>query len=133
MNDLTLSTEGGRPVWMSSLDAQGWRRWLWALLVMALIVPARAGVAQATIARTPVMQRAFDFVKQRMRNADGGVFTNYLDTSFEDEVYVYGHNVTSEHMGLMLLASVVMDDRTAFDESFRYVAERMISAGPVSP
>lgn len=112
---------------MSSLNAQALRRLLW-LSVLTVLVPTGAGLAQETSAPTPVMQRAFDFVKKRMRNPDGGVYTNYLDTSFEDEVYVYGHNVTSEHMGLMLLASVAMDDRTAFDESFRYVSDRMISA-----
>lgn len=81
-----------------------------------------------SVALTPVMTRAFDFVKKRMRNADGGVYTNFLDVEEDaDEVYVYGHHVTSEHMGLMLLASVAMDDARAFEESFRFVSTRMIS------
>jgi hypothetical protein len=109
----------------SSFELPGFRRWLW-LLVLASLIPARESAAQQTT--TPVMSRAFDFVKKRMRNPDGGVFTNYLDTGFEDEVYVYGHNVTSEHMGLMLLVSAAMDARTAFEESYRYVSGRMISA-----
>ncbi|MET0340137.1 MAG: endo alpha-1,4 polygalactosaminidase [Polyangiales bacterium] len=86
------------------------------------------GVQARPAAPTTIMTRAFDFVKTRMRNPLGGVYTNLLDNENDEDVYVYGHHVTSEHMGLMLLASAALDDPQAFEESFRFVAERMVSA-----
>lgn len=79
-------------------------------------------------APTATMTRAFDFVKTKMRNPYGGVYTNLLDNDNEEDVYVYGHHVTSEHMGLMLLASAAMNDERAFEDSFDFVSRRMVSA-----
>ena len=74
-----------------------------------------------------VAQDAFAFVRDKMRTPDGGVFTNFVDRDDPDPVYLYGHHQTAEHMGLILWVSAAIQDHKTFEESYQYVAKRLIS------
>jgi len=73
------------------------------------------------------------FVRNSMRNSSlaepnrFGVHTNLLDNNNSTAVYTNGHNVTAEHMGLLLRTSACMGDEAAYDEAYRYVNELMYS------
>jgi len=90
-------------------------------------VPFAFTVTPPGITPTRVMADAFAFVRDKMRNSEGGVYTELVDRENPDLVYAYGHNVTSEHMGLMLWVSAAMLDHKTFEESFQYVSRKMIS------
>jgi hypothetical protein len=62
-----------------------------------------------------------------MRNAEGGVYTELVDRPDPDEVYLYGHHVTSEHMGLLLWVAAAMHDQKTFEEAYQFVAQKKIS------
>lgn len=78
-------------------------------------------------------EAAWAFIKNRMRDPkledpyNYGVFTNLADTNTSSEQYAYGHNVTSEHMGLTLLCAAAMGDRETFNGAARYVRDVMRS------
>lgn len=74
-----------------------------------------------------------DFILDKMRNSTlpepnrFGVHTNYIDNFESTEIYTGGHNVTGEHMGLLLRTSACMNDQDAFNEAYRYASEVMYS------
>jgi hypothetical protein len=74
-----------------------------------------------------VMIDAYTFMRDRMRNPEGGVYTEFVDRADPDLVYLYGHHVTAEHMGLMLWVAAAMLDHKTFEESYQFVAQKMIS------
>ena len=74
------------------------------------------------------------FVLDHMRNSTAaepnkfGVYTNLIhDETASTEIYTGGHNVTAEHMGLLLRSSACMNDQAAYEEAYRYVNEIMFS------
>jgi hypothetical protein len=85
----------------------------------------------------PTLKSAADaswaFVKSKMRDPSFpdphgfGVFSNQADVTVNTEQYAYGHNVTSENVGLMLLAAAARGDRDTFDGTARYVRDVMRS------
>ena len=85
--------------------------------------PAHAEAAESGLA----------FVLANMRNGAlpepnrFGVHTNLLDNEDSTEIYTNGHNVTGEHMGLLLRTSACMGNQTAFEEAYRYAGELMQS------
>ncbi len=76
---------------------------------------------------TPEMRRAYDFVTKRMRNSEGAVYTSFKDIDSSNSVYVDGHHITSEHMGLLLLVSAAVNDRRIYDQTFTYINSRLVS------
>ena len=82
--------------------------------------------------RKVVAESGLNFIKNSMRGlslkapASYGIFTNYIDDDSSTDIYAHGHNVTAEHMGLMLRASACMGDETAYKQSYQYVEEVMI-------
>ncbi len=74
-----------------------------------------------------------DFVLNTMRNSAleepnrFGVYTNLIDNEASTEIYTNGHNVTGEHMGLLLRTSACMGDESAFNEAYRYANELLYS------
>jgi hypothetical protein len=84
-------------------------------------------VIPSDIEMSPAIKNAFNFIKDKMRNSEGGVYSNYKDSNEPDPVYLYGHNVTSEQMGLMLWVSAALLDHAAFEKSYQYVKSKMIS------
>ncbi len=89
------------------------------------VIPPDIEVSSAL--QNSAIQNAFNFIKEKMRNSEGGVYSNYKDSNDPDPVYLYGHNVTSEQMGLMLWVSAALLDHAAFEKSFQYVKSKMIS------
>jgi hypothetical protein len=79
------------------------------------------------IEMSPAIENAFNFIKDKMRNPEGGIHSNYKDNDDPDPVYLYGHHVTSEQMGLMLWVSAALLDHAAFEKSFQFVKSKMIS------
>lgn len=61
-----------------------------------------------------------NFLDKNMRNADGGIYTNYLDSGKEPPS---GHDVLSESMGLLMEYAVIAEDRELFDGAYTYVKE----------
>ena len=84
-------------------------------------------------ARAKAVQAAWDFVKKNLRDPSlpdpngFGVFTNQVDVTIDTDQYAYGHNVTSEHVGLMLLAAAALGEKDTFDGTARYVRDVMRS------
>ena len=80
-------------------------------------------------------QSGLNFIKNKMRHSNKqpplsyGIYTNFINDGGLTEIYAHGHHVTAEHMGLMLRASACMGDKTAYEQSYRYVDEVM--ADPV--
>lgn len=66
------------------------------------------------------------FLKNNMRNADGGLYTRYLDIGSASPK---GHDVLSESMGLLMECAVLLNDRQLFDESLAYVTNHMRKSG----
>lgn len=62
------------------------------------------------------------FLKNHMRNEDGGLFTCYRDNGGASPT---GHDVLSESMGLLMECAVLLNDRELFDESFSYLSKEM--------
>lgn len=62
------------------------------------------------------------FLKNNMRNADGGLYTCYRDAGGASPK---GHDVLSESMGLLMECAVLLKDRQLFDESLNYVTNYM--------
>ncbi len=86
--------------------------------------PAHAEAAESGLA----------FVMDHMRNSAApepnrfGVYTNLLhDETASNEIYTGGHNMTAEHMGLLLRSSACMNDQAAYEEAYRFVREVMYS------
>ena len=85
--------------------------------------PAHAEAAQSGLA----------FILTNMRNNSAqepnrfGVYTNLIDNEDSTEIYTNGHNVTGEHMGLLLRTSACMGDESTFNEAYRYASEMMQS------
>ena len=85
--------------------------------------PAHATAAQSGLA----------FVLNSMRNSTlpepnrFGVHTNLIDNNDSTAIYTNGHNVTGEHMGLLLRTSACMGNESAYNEAYRYVSELMQS------
>jgi hypothetical protein len=84
-------------------------------------------------AHAEAAQSGLAFVLNRMRNASlpapnrYGVHTNLLDNEDSTEIYTNGHNVTGEHMGLLLRTSACMGDEAAFNEAYEYASQLMYS------
>ncbi len=79
---------------------------------------------------TKPMLDGLAFVKDKLRSAWGGVFTNYVDrvdTPGATEVYPYGHHQTAEHLGLMLWVTAGMLDHDAFEQAYGFLDKRMLS------
>ncbi len=78
-------------------------------------------------------QSGLAFVLNNMRNGSlptpnrFGVHTNLIDNEDSTEIYTNGHNVTGEHMGLLLRTSACLGDQSAFDEAYQYASELMYS------
>lgn len=66
------------------------------------------------------------FLKNNMRNSDGGLFTAYRESQGTSPK---GHDVLSESMGLLMECAVLLDDQGLFDESFAYVSQKMNRGG----
>lgn len=69
------------------------------------------------------------FLKDKMRNEDGGLFTCYRDNGGGAPS---GHDVLSESMGLLMECAVLLNDRQLFDESLDYVTKHMQRSGVYS-
>ena len=74
------------------------------------------------------------FVLDHMRNSAApepynfGVYTNLLhDETASNEIYTGGHNMTAEHMGLLLRSSACMNDQAAYEEAYSFVRDVMYS------
>src|SRR5712692_5000922 len=89
--------------------------------------PMRFTVTPPELQPSRVAVDAFAFMRDKMRNPEGGVYTNFIDRDDPDPVYLYGHHQTAEHMGLMLWVSAAIQDHKAFEESYQYVARKLIS------
>ncbi len=100
----------------------------------AVDAPDYAGPQFEDPAHAQAAQNGLAFVLDHMRNSAApepnkfGVFTNLLhDETASNEIYTGGHNVTAEHMGLLLRSSACMNDQATYEEAFRYVNEIMYS------
>lgn len=69
------------------------------------------------------------FLKNEMRNEDGGLFTCYREAGGAAPA---GHDVLSESMGLLMECGVLLNDRQLFDESLDYVTSKMQRGGVYS-
>ncbi len=84
-------------------------------------------------AHAEAAQSGLAFVLNQMRNSSlpepnrFGVHTNLLDNDQSTEIYTGGHNVTTEHMGLLLRTSACMGDQNTFDEAYRYARDMLQS------
>jgi hypothetical protein len=84
-------------------------------------------------AHAEAAQSGLAFVLNSMRNSAlaapnrFGVHTNLLDNEDSTEIYTNGHNVTGEHMGLLLRTSACMGDEAAFNEAYEYASQLMYS------
>ncbi len=96
-------------------------------------LPTYAGPQFDDPAHAEAAQSGLDFVLNSMRNSSlaepnrFGVYTNLVDNNQSTEIYTNGHNVTGEHMGLLMRTSACMGDQTAFNEVYRYASELMYS------
>jgi len=66
----------------------------------------------------------FQFLLEKMINADGGVRTNYLNKDFDAEL-ASGAQVLSESMGLWMLYAVKAGDQALFDRSLGFVESKL--------
>lgn len=66
------------------------------------------------------------FLKDNMRNDDGGLFLSYRDSTAASPK---GHDVLSESMGLLMRCAVQLNDRELFDQSWNYVNSTMSRSG----
>ncbi|NNE06964.1 MAG: hypothetical protein HKN20_00245, partial [Gemmatimonadetes bacterium] len=96
------------------------------------VLSSRRGEVPSWLAEP--IESAMTFVKESMRNASlpepwrFGVHTNLAHyAKREDDTYVYGDYVTTEHMGLALRAAALTGDHALFAESERFVREVMCS------
>jgi hypothetical protein len=62
-----------------------------------------------------------------MRNPAGGVYSNFKDSDSSDPVYLYGHHVTAEHVGLLLWVSAALLEHKTFEETYQYLVKTMVS------
>jgi hypothetical protein len=96
-----------------------------------------AGVYQETANppesdKTPRREElCFRFFDENMLLEDGGVRTNYLDKTENDELAT-GAQVLSESMGLWMLYAVETKNQPAFDRSFAFVKARLDTKGILS-
>ncbi len=92
-----------------------------------------AGPQFEDAAHAEAAQSGLAFILNRMRNSSlpepnrFGVHTNLLDNDQSTEIYTGGHNVTTEHMGLLLRTSACMGDQNTFNEGFRYARDMLQS------
>lgn len=73
----------------------------------------------------------FQFICENMLQADGGVRTNYLDKSKNDELAT-GAQVLSESMGLWMLYAAETKNQPMFDLSLAFVKSRLDTGGILS-
>ncbi|MGM9603561.1 MAG: glycosyl hydrolase family 8 [Faecousia sp.] len=67
-----------------------------------------------------------DFLKNRMRNEQGGLYLSYRESAAASPK---GHDVLSESMGLLMRCAVKLNDRELFDQSWNYVSGMMRRSG----
>ena len=87
-------------------------------------------VVAPSISLTAPMKLGYDFIKQKMSSASGGVYTNHkdrVDPSDIDLVYPFGHHQTAEHMGLLLWTSAALVDHATFERSYQFLVHKMVS------
>ncbi|MEW8957194.1 glycosyl hydrolase family 8 [Clostridium sp.] len=73
-----------------------------------------------------------NFIVNNLTNEDGGILTNYLDASSEDEI-TKGHAVLSESQGLMMVYSSYIKNEEMFNTYYKYVKDNMyLSNGLIS-
>lgn len=73
----------------------------------------------------------FRFICENLLQADGGVRTNFLDKSKNDELAT-GAQVLSESMGLWMLYAAETKNKTLFDRSLAYVKSQLDTEGILS-
>lgn len=66
-----------------------------------------------------------NFIKNKLLNENGGIYTNYLDSKNEKDI-TKGHAVLSESQGIMLLYDVQKDNKEEFDYILNYVKQNML-------
>lgn len=67
-----------------------------------------------------------DFLKNQMRNEEGGLFLSYRESTAASPK---GHDVLSESMGLLMRCAVQLNDRELFDQSWNYASGVMRRSG----
>jgi hypothetical protein len=96
-------------------------------------LPLRFTVLAPDLVPTTEMNAAWAFMRDRMRHPAGSLVAHGVFTSLKDKeqpgnlIYLEGHHVTSEHMGLMLWVAAAILDHKTFEESYRFIVERMVS------
>ena len=95
--------------------------------------PQRFTVIAPDIVPTSEMNAAWAFMRDRMRHPKGSLAADGVYTSLKDKdqpgnlVYLEGHHVTSEHVGLMAWVAAALLDHKTFEETYRFIVERMLS------
>lgn len=95
--------------------------------------PLSFTVVAPDIVPTNEMSAAWTFMRSRMRHPKGSLVADGVYTSLKDKdqpgnlVYLEGHHVTSEHIGLMLWVAAALLDHKTFEETYRFIVDRMLS------
>ena len=98
--------------------------------------PLTAGSLETAVPAEPENMQwreelCFRFILENLLQADGGVRTNYLDKTRNDELAT-GAQVLSESMGLWMLYAVETGNQIMFDQSLAFVTTRLDTDGILS-
>lgn len=94
-------------------------------IVFPYIKPINSGVIWDDIAVSKEENNLLDFITSDLMHSDYGIKTNYNDEESQEEI-TKGFSVLAESQGLMLLYYIDINNKEEFDNTLKYIEDKMI-------